>query len=258
MQDFAGARCADARQKIKRGAGDAFHARVFFQQRPVATRGHQLAAAGDAGHGEGFHWPCGNRVDADAFGPEIARDVAHRGFERRLRDAHDIVVRHDSFRSERGEGDHRAAVRHHMARPPGGVDERERRHVHSVPEILARGVFDEGAFEGLLVGEGDGVDEKVDLAPLVLDFAEGPFHVVVAHHVSLNEELDADGFGELAHPAFHGADIGEAKLRALGVQLLGDAPGDGDLVGDAHDEAALALHQIALRVGDVAAHALRP
>ena len=50
--------------------------------------------------------------------------------------------------------------------------------------------------------------------------------------------------GERAHPlAERLALIGEGEFGALGRQRLGDAPGDRMIVGDAHDEAALAAHQ---------------
>ena len=41
--------------------------------------------------------------------------------------------------------------------------------------------------------------------------------------------------------------IGEGQFGALSGQLLGDAPGYGILVGDAHDKTALAFHQLAGR-----------
>ena len=37
--------------------------------------------------------------------------------------------------------------------------------------------------------------------------------------------------------------IGKGQLRACFMQRLGDAPGDGMLVGHAHDQAAFALHE---------------
>ena len=41
----------------------------------------------------------------------------------------------------------------------------------------------------------------------------------------------------------HIALIGKGQFRAGLVQRLGDAPGNGVLIGDAHDQAAFALHQ---------------
>ena len=47
-----------------------------------------------------------------------------------------------------------------------------------------------------------------------------------------------------AHPLLEGvALIGEGQLGAGLVERLGDAPGDGPVIGDAHDEAAFALHE---------------
>ena len=51
----------------------------------------------------------------------------------------------------------------------------------------------------------------------------------------------ADAFGERAHALFQRfALIGEGELGARVMGGLGDAPGDGAIVGDAHDQAALA------------------
>ena len=46
-------------------------------------------------------------------------------------------------------------------------------------------------------------------------------------------------------PAERLALIGEGERRALGGERLGDAPGDRVVVGDPHDQPALALHQLA-------------
>ncbi len=56
--------------------------------------------------------------------------------------------------------------------------------------------------------------------------------------------LAPSDFGERPHAlAERLALIGEGELGALRVHRLGDAPGDGMVVGDPHDEAALARQQ---------------
>src|SRR5438270_10521927 len=50
---------------------------------------HQRFEIGDAGGGEGSQWARAKRMDANALGPELGRQIAHRRFERRLDWAHD-------------------------------------------------------------------------------------------------------------------------------------------------------------------------
>ena len=84
--------------------------------------------------------PRRNRVDADVVRPEIARQVAHRRFERRLGDAHHVVVGEDALAAEIGQRQHAAAAallhqRHDRARQP---DQRVRADVERDAEPFAR------------------------------------------------------------------------------------------------------------------------
>ena len=61
-------------------------------------------------------------------------------------------------------------------------------------------------------------------------------------HVAMAGDMRAELGGERLDPLLEGiALIGERELGALRGAGLGDAPGDRAVVGDAHDEAALAL-----------------
>ena len=63
-------------------------------------------------------------------------------------------------------------------------------------------------------------------------------------HVARQNELGADLGGKGLDALLDGvALIGERDLRALVAAGLGDAPGDGAVVGDAEHDAALARHQ---------------
>ena len=88
------------------------------------------------------------------------------------------------------------------------------------------------------------MDEEVDLAPDLLDFCES----------GIDRRLVAD----IAVACYDGADFGSQRLdalsqrfalvsqgdlTALGINGLGDTPGNRTIVGDAHDDAALARHQ---------------
>jgi len=73
---------------------------------------------------------------------------------------------------------------------------------------------------------------------------EGRVHRGDILDVAGQDQRRACALGQRLHPlAERLALIGEGHLRAMGVQGARDAPGDRVLVGDAHDEAALVVHQ---------------
>ena len=127
-----------------------------------------------------------DRIDADAVTPEVDRQIAHRRLKRGLRQPHDVVVRHRALAAIERQRDHRAAVRHQFRGALGGFGEGEAGDHHRAREVLARGVG-VTAFQLILVGEADRVDEKIERAPAFLDFAEHRidrsdiFHVA-GHH----------------------------------------------------------------------------
>ena len=89
------------------------------------------------------------------------------------------------------------------------------------------------------------MDEEIHRPPLLLEDAEGLVHRGVVGDVALDERGDADLGGERLDALLERlALVGEGDLGALVGERLGDAPGDRVLVGDAHDEAALAGHQV--------------
>ncbi|MNT05268.1 hypothetical protein D3C72_1398830 [compost metagenome] len=246
VDDFARGRAAQVRAQPQGGAGDAFHRGLFLDQRELRRLGVQAAPARDPGQAKGAHRARRDGVDADVLRTQVARDVAGRGFQGGLGHAHGVVVGDDPLGPEVGQGDHRAAVGHQFRRALGHVDEAEGRDVHGQQEAVAGGVVDEGALQLVLVGEGHRVDDEVDRAELFFQLFEGLVHRGVVGDVGLDQQLGADAFGQGTHAALKAfAEVGEGQLGALGGQLRGDAPGDGTGVRDPHDQALLALHQVA-------------
>ncbi len=96
----------------------------------------------------------------------------------------------------------------------------------------------------LLAGEGQAVHEHIDRAPLLLHLLEHRLDLGRLLHVQGLEQAGVQWRGEFAHLAFEAAllirQIGDPQLTAGGRQLLGDAPGDRAVVGDARDEGFLA------------------
>jgi hypothetical protein len=136
--------------------------------------------------------------------------------------------------------------------PPSGISSDARRHVDEgiagdrqrVAEVLAAGVH-EPARQLRLVGKRDGVDHEIEAAPCLAQLGETGIHRRVVHHVHIDQQRGTDRGRQRLHPLAEGLTlVGKRKLRAFGMQRLGDAPCDRAFVGHAHDEPALALHQI--------------
>ena len=132
---------------------------------------------------------------------EVDREIAHRSFERRLGETHGVVVRHRALAAIVGQREHGAAVGHQRGRAFGGFGEGEAGDQHGAQKILARRVGI-AAGELCLVGEGDGVDEKVERAPRPPNLRE--------HRVDRRDVLDVAGHDEI------GADRGGERLYPLG------------------------------------------
>src|SRR5258708_7565370 len=67
-----------------------------------------ILEAADTGRGERLDRPGRDAVDPRAFRPEAVSQIADVGFEARLRQPHDVVVRHRPDRAEIGQRDNRA------------------------------------------------------------------------------------------------------------------------------------------------------
>ncbi len=221
----------------------------MVQRRVGPHRGvvrHVLVDPARPAHGrarKGPHRPRRQRVDPDALGPQVVGEIAHRRLQRRLGDAHDVVVRHDPLRAEIGHGDDRAAPLHQRQHPPGHVHQRIAGDVERLQEVRPRGVG-EAALKLVLVGKGDGVDQEIHMAPGVRQLIAHRVERGLVLHVRRHQVLHPQRIGQRLHPlAEILALIGESQLRAMFREHLGHAPGDGVIVGDAHDKPALAGHK---------------
>src|SRR5690606_1165863 len=113
----------------------------------------------------------GHRVYANALAAEINRQIPDTGLKASLRNAHDVVVRHHLFGSVIGQRQKRTTIRHQLLGALRHSRERIDGNVHRTPEVTAWRV-DIAAVELFLVREGDGMHERVDLAPLLLEILE--------------------------------------------------------------------------------------
>ena len=134
------------------------------ERRLPPPRGGEVAEAGDPARGERPQRARGHEVHAHALRPEVARQVARRGLQRRLRDAHPVVDR---------PGDRGVEVEPDEARALLGVEVGER-HRQRLERVRARAErhlgalgrrLEEVAAQRVLGRERDRVQHAVDAAP---------------------------------------------------------------------------------------------
>ena len=79
--------------------------------------------------------------------------------------------------------------------------------------------------EFVAVGKADGVDNKVELAPFLLQPVEGRVDAGAVLHIARQHQPRVDLLRQRLDAAAEGiALVGEGEFRTLGMQLLGDPP----------------------------------
>ncbi len=88
------------------------------------------------------------------------------------------------------------------------------------------------------------MDDEIELAPRRFHRREDGVDGGGLRHVAMADDQPVDLLGQRLDPLLERiALIGEGKVRAMRAAGLGDAPGDRAVVGDTHDQAALAAHE---------------
>jgi hypothetical protein len=88
------------------------------------------------------------------------------------------------------------------------------------------------------------VDDEIQLAPFLLEGFEDRVQARHVGDVARQHDIRVQGLGQGRHPFLqHLALVGQRDLGAGVTGGLGDAPGDGTVVGHAHDQALLSGHQ---------------
>src|SRR5450830_925781 len=82
---------------------------VAAQRRVAGGKAQQLAEVLDAGGGQRLDGAGGNAVRADALLAQVFRQVAYRRFQRRLRQAHRVVVGDRAYGTQVRQGQQRRA-----------------------------------------------------------------------------------------------------------------------------------------------------
>src|SRR6185437_2814429 len=137
----------------------------------------------------------------------------------------------------------RAALLHQRRGAAREIGERVAGDLEAPEEILALGI-DIAAPELARIGEADGVDGEVEPPPALVDGGKEAIEALFVGDIAIAHEVAADLLGERPHALAIGiALIRESEFRAMRRDQLGDAPGERALIGNAHDQAALSLHE---------------
>ena len=231
------------RQQVKRGAADILDGQRAAQGRMGALEIIHGARVADAGARQRANRAGGNGVDANIARAEVGGQIAHARFQRRLGEAHDVVIGHDARRAAIGQRQQRAAAVHHRGGALGDLGEGEAGDDHGAREILARGHVDVAALQFVLVGEADRVNDEINRSPSFFQRGENRVDGGDVLHVAGQHERRAKAFGQRLDALAEGlALISEGEFGALRRQCPRDAPGDRVIVRDAHHEPAFSLH----------------
>ncbi len=88
------------------------------------------------------------------------------------------------------------------------------------------------------------MDDKIQIVPDLGQFAEGRVDRGLAADIAVHQRRRIHGRDQRRDALLENiALIGKGQFGARLVQDLGHAPGDGAVIGNAHDQAALALHR---------------
>src|SRR5690606_20161172 len=140
VKDFAGNAAPELAEQVECGAADLLDRDVALQGSIELVPAQNVAEVADTGSGQRAHRPSRDRIDADAVGPEVGGEIAHARLERRLGDAHDIIVRHYALGAVIGEGEKAPALGHQLRGTAADIRERIAGDAHRPQKVLAGGV----------------------------------------------------------------------------------------------------------------------
>ena len=139
-----------------------------------------------------------------------------------------------------GQRYHRAAIHHQLFGALGNGGEGIAGNQHRPAEIVCRGI-NIAACQLVFIGEGDAMDDKIQLAPAFLDFGKHRInggsigHITMAHHLGTQ-------FGRQRTHAFFQrvALIGKGQFGPGIMGSFGNSPSNRSVIGNAKNKATLA------------------
>src|SRR3569832_72 len=142
--------------------------------------------------GEGLERSRRDRVDAYALRSEALRHVAHVRLEARLREAHHVVVGHDTLGAEIAQGEQCAvAPRHHLAAGLRECGEAVGADLVRGEKTLAGRAVDIIALQLLARRIGRGMDDDVDAVPTRAEFGEYVLDLAIVGESARQHDLRA-------------------------------------------------------------------
>src|SRR5580704_4090918 len=157
----------------------------------------------------------GDCVDTNALRAEIDRKITNRRLERRLGDAHGVVIRHGARSTIVGERHHGAASWHKHRSALGDLGEGKTGNHHRTQKIFARRVG-VTPLQLVLVGKGDGMHDKVERAPLLAEARKYAIDGRYVLDIAGQYDLRPDRLGERHHTLTQRLSLkGERELRLV-------------------------------------------
>ena len=200
--------------------------------------------AADGGAGQGADRPGTDRIDPHLFfRAELSGEIAHGGLQGRLGHTHHVVIGDGPLSPEVGEGDHAGL----FAEQRLGMGTERSQGVSTDIQGAGKAIGGCGAViadQFLFASKGQAVNQAIEYAPLLLDLVEHSLHLGGVLHVEWQKQAGLEGLGEFTYlglkAAFVIGQVGDTQLSTSGLELLGNAPSDGAVIGDAGNEDLLA------------------
>ena len=191
--------------------------------------------------GDGRERSGGDHVAADAVRPQVAGQIARGALQRGLGHAHPVVGG-PGLPGVEGQAHHRAPAGHQRTAGHRQAGQRVRRDVDRGLHIIGGGGQEFASQRGLRVGEGDRVDDAVQVVDVLADLIGQTGQVLVVGDIEFEqrrfgvEPLD-DSPGQAQRPS----EVGDQDGGALALGDLGHPVGDRGVHGHARDQDVLAL-----------------
>ena len=98
--------------------------------------------------------------------------------------------------------------------------------------------------QGILVGEANRVDNKVNRRPACGQRVKGTVKLSHVRHITIDQKVTPQLLGQRTHPLFHdGTLVTECQFGTFRLQPLRNAPGERLVIRQPHNQPAFASHQ---------------
>ena len=194
------------RQKVEPGTANLVDADIALKRRVVFVPLEDIAEVADARCSQGLDGPGRYRVHADVALPEVCGEIAHTGFQRRLGNAHDVVMGHDPFGTVIGQGDQAPAFIEKRRRALRNRRKGVTGDIQASDEIGPRGV-EVLALQLLLVGIGNGVNHEIQASPFLANGLEHAVDAGIIGNIAGHNQARAYRIRKGADAAFQGLSL---------------------------------------------------